>query len=156
MIIDRNLVEVAGLAVLALARPSSLYGLDRLLFKRGAADEKSPDERVSLNRRDVFKNLAGVPVLGAFAATMAAVYSGSQAQQDTFRAGATPGFGASARSVRPGNIVSIRDYERLAPTKMSTTSYELVASGVGDCQTVYWNEAAFQRIVLRKKRASTS
>jgi 4-hydroxymandelate oxidase len=151
LIIDRNIVEVAALVVLALAHPSSLYGLDRLMLKRPAADEKPPDDKVSLGRRDVFANLAGVPVLGALAAAVVGVYSGSQAQQNTFLAGATPGFGASTLSVRSGNIVSIRDYERLAPTKMSATSYEFIASGAGDDQTVYWNEAAFQRIILHAK-----
>ena len=112
---------------------------------------KSADEKIRLDRRDVFANLAGVPVVGAFAAAVAAAYRGGQAQQDTFRAGATPRFGAAALSIRPGTIVSIRDYERLAPTKMSTTSYEFIASGAGDSQTTYWNEAAFQRLVLQQK-----
>ena len=34
LIIDHNLVESAALVVLALVRPGSLYGLDRLLFNR--------------------------------------------------------------------------------------------------------------------------
>jgi 4-hydroxymandelate oxidase len=151
LIIDHNLVESAALVVLALVRPGSLYGLDRLLFNRVTAGEKAADEKFSLDRRDVLTNLAGIPVLGALAAAVAVVHATGPEPSDTFFAGATPATAARGRSVQSGNIVSIRDYERLAPTKMSAASYEFVAGGAGDDQTVYWNQAAFQRIVLRPK-----
>lgn len=151
LIIDRNLIEVVALVGLALAPPGSLYDLDRLLFKRSTVGEKPADQKVSLDRRNVLTNLAGIPVLGALAAAVAVAHASSVDPGDTILAGATPSAGAPARSVRSGNIVSIRDYERLAPTRMSAASYEFIAGGAGDDQTVYWNQAALQRIVLRPK-----
>ena len=151
LIVDHNLVESVALVMLALVRPRSLFGLDRLLYKRAHAGEASTDQKVSLDRRDFLTNLAGIPVLGALAAAVVATRSGVAEPRDTILAGATPSAGPAARPVRPGNIVSIRDYERLAPTKMSAMSYEFIAGGAGDDQTVYWNQAAFQRIALRPK-----
>jgi 4-hydroxymandelate oxidase len=151
LIVDHNLVEAAALVVLALVRPRSLYGLDRLRYNRAHSGERPADQKVSLDRRDFLTNLAGIPVLGALAAAVAATRTGGLEPRDTILAGASPSAGPPARSVRSGNIVSIRDYERLAPTKMSATSYEFIAGGAGDDQTVYWNQAAFQRIVLRPK-----
>lgn len=148
LIVDRNLVECVALAMIALLPAGALWGLDRLVFKHSAGED------VSLARRDLFANLAGVPVLGALAAAVAGSRTAvpEQAQgQDVVRAGATPRWGGAGLAARPGDIVSVRDYERLAPAKMSVTSYEFVASGAGDDQSVYWNEAAYQRIFLHQK-----
>jgi 4-hydroxymandelate oxidase len=149
LIVDRNLVEMVGLLALAVLPAGALWGIDRVRKRAQAAD--GPD-RVSLDRRDVFANLAGVPVLGALAAAVAGVHSATQEQgrgRDVIAA-ATPRYGGGI-PVRPGNIASIRDYERLAPSKMSVASYEFVASGAGDDQSVAWNEAAYQRILLHQK-----
>ena len=151
LIIDRNLIEAVSLVALALLQPRGLYGLDRMLFKRAAEDPKPVGEEIALDRREVLTNLAGVPILGAMAAAIIGTGSFIQTDRDTIRAGATPGAGSSARPVRSNEIVSIRDYERLAPTKMSFTSYEFIAGGAGDDQTVRWNEAAFQRIILNPR-----
>jgi 4-hydroxymandelate oxidase len=160
LIIDPTIVEVIALAFLALAHPSSLYGLDRLLFKRrsarlpfrrSTADEKSLDPKVLLSRRDVLANLAGVPVLGALTAAVAGAYTGGHMPRNTFLEAATPDPGVGNLSAQSENIVSIRDYERLAPTKMSPPVFEFIAGGAGDDQTTYWNQAAYQRIVLHPK-----
>jgi 4-hydroxymandelate oxidase len=151
VIVDRSLVEAALLVVLALVGSKPLRSLVRLLSNRATGGEKAGDHEVLLDRRGVLTHLAGIPALGALAVAAAAARAAGQEAGETTVAGAAPSDAARARPVRSGNIVSIRDYERLAPTKMSASSYEFIAGGAGDDQTVYWNQAAFQRIVLRPK-----
>ena len=152
LVIDSNLVEATVLVLLSLVRPRSLYGLDRLLVDRPAAGERVSDHEVLLDRRGVLTHLAGIPILGALALAAATARAAGQEPGDTKVAGNDlPSDAAKARPVRSDSIVSIRDYERLAPAKMSASSYEFIAGGAGDDQTIYWNQAAFQRIVLRPK-----
>lgn len=47
------------------------------------------------------------------------------------------------------NVVSLRDFERLARRKMSFFAWELIDSGAGDEFTVRWNEEAYQKVRLR-------
>jgi 4-hydroxymandelate oxidase len=47
--------------------------------------------------------------------------------------------------------VSVRDFERLAPEKMTREAWEFISSGAGDELTVRWNEAAFSRLRLSQR-----
>jgi 4-hydroxymandelate oxidase len=47
--------------------------------------------------------------------------------------------------------VSVRDFERLAPAKMTREAWEFISSGAGDEHTVRWNEEAFGRVRLRQR-----
>ncbi|MEA1996925.1 MAG: DoxX family membrane protein [Gemmatimonadota bacterium] len=83
LLIDKNLVELFALGVLALFPSGMFYGLDRLIMRKkvkdiktGSVEEKTaeeqdtprePDMDVSLGRREILKNLIGLPVSGAFA-----------------------------------------------------------------------------------------
>ena len=156
LIVDRNLIEACVLLALATLPPGMLWGLDRLLFVSRRGQGAGETEKVALDRRSIFADLTGVPVLGALAAAIAGARAGAgqpaaAQDRDTFIAGASIRLPAAYAPVRTGNIVSIRDYEQLAPGKMSVTSWEYIAGGAGDGQTVYWNAAAYQRIQLRQK-----
>ena len=48
-------------------------------------------------------------------------------------------------------LVSVRDFERLAPGRMTREAWEFISSGAGDEHTVRWNEAAFGRLRLRQR-----
>ena len=48
-------------------------------------------------------------------------------------------------------LVSLRDFERLAPGKMTRDAWEFISSGAGDEHTVRWNEEAFGRRRLRQR-----
>src|ERR1035438_264147 len=102
LIVDHNLVESVALVMLALVRPKSLFGLDRLLYNRAHASETPAGQKVSLDRRDFLTNLAGIPVLGALAAAVVATRSGVVEPGDTILAGATPSAGPAARSAGSG------------------------------------------------------
>lgn len=152
LVVDRNLVEIGALAVLASVPARMLWGVDRLLSLRAPAEAGQP-ERIAADRRDLFTNLSGVPVLGALAAavTGSRAGAGETPGRDTAIASATVRTPAAFAPRRRGHIVSLRDYEDLAPTKMSLAAWEYVASGAGDDQTTEWNHLAYQRILLRQK-----
>ncbi len=59
---------------------------------------------------------------------------------------APPGDTKPAR--RP---VSIRDFERQAPGRMTREAWEFISSGAGDEHTVRWNEDAYGRLRLRQR-----
>jgi 4-hydroxymandelate oxidase len=48
-------------------------------------------------------------------------------------------------------LVSLRDFERLAPRKMTREAWEFISSGAGDEHTLRWNEEAFGRRRLRQR-----
>ncbi len=78
LIVDKNLVELVALVVLFIYPTGTFLGLDRLwmLRKRGhvvtdpalfsTPSEQGQEQKVVLNRREVLKNLATTPLLGAF------------------------------------------------------------------------------------------
>ncbi len=61
------------------------------------------------------------------------------------------GAGPPADSKPARRPVSVRDFERLAPGKMTREAWEFINSGAGDEQTVRWNEEAFSRLRLRQR-----
>ncbi len=75
LVVNKNLVELFGLALVAFIPAARVIGLDRLMFKSMAAAEKGEKtaekkiygEPVSLPRRELVKSLATLPVLGVFA-----------------------------------------------------------------------------------------
>ena len=80
LFIDKNLIELVMLGLIASFDPHRLWGLDRLLAARRsgaprpvaaepapAAREQVPPGPVSTGRREMLKNLVGLPVLGVFA-----------------------------------------------------------------------------------------
>ena len=81
LFIDKNLVELFALSVLAFFPAGMHWGLDGLIFPRkspGAAagsekeqsaeqaGEKEPEEKPFIQRRELIKNLVTLPVFGAF------------------------------------------------------------------------------------------
>ncbi len=81
LIVDKNLVELLALCVLVIFPSASHWGLDRLIkliaIKGKKIDslepdsavqdiETQPEQVVSLDRREILKNLISLPVLGAF------------------------------------------------------------------------------------------
>ncbi|MBN1999122.1 DoxX family protein, partial [candidate division KSB1 bacterium] len=76
LVVNKNLVELFGLALVAFLPTTRAIGLDRLLFKSlrtaeiqessGGKKPESKADPVSLPRRELFKSLATLPVLGAF------------------------------------------------------------------------------------------
>ncbi len=80
LFIDKNLIELVMLGLIASFDPHRLWGLDRLLAARRsgaprpvaaepapAVREQVPPGPVSTGRREMLKNLVGLPVLGVFA-----------------------------------------------------------------------------------------
>lgn len=58
---------------------------------------------------------------------------------------------ASALAKPTSRVVSIRDFERLAPASMSRPAWEFINAGAGDEHTARWNEEAFVRLQLRQR-----
>jgi 4-hydroxymandelate oxidase len=59
--------------------------------------------------------------------------------------------GPARDSKTAGRLVSLRDFERLAPGLMTREAWEFISSGAGDEHTVRWNEEAFGRLRLRQR-----
>ena len=53
--------------------------------------------------------------------------------------------------VPPSRVVSVRDFERMAPERMTRQAWEFISSGAGDENTVRWNEEAYVRLRLRQR-----
>jgi 4-hydroxymandelate oxidase len=51
----------------------------------------------------------------------------------------------------PGRLVSLRDFERRASSRMPRAAWEFINSGAGEEWTLRWNEEAFQRLRLRQR-----
>ena len=75
LIIDKNLVELAALFVTFLFPTGRVYGLDRLIKSGRIKPSETPSQKVpdetpelkhTLQRRDLLKGLATLPVLGLF------------------------------------------------------------------------------------------
>jgi 4-hydroxymandelate oxidase len=151
LLIDRNLVEVVTLIMIATLPTGLLWGIDRLRRRRAApAGATDADAAVpSAGRRELMKDLTGVPVLGAMAAAVigSRVAADKTASVDAL-SGATSLL-SPPPSGKKGNIVSVRDLERLAPHHMTPANFAYVSGGAGDEQTLRWNEAAFRQIRLR-------
>ncbi len=75
LIVDKNIVELAGLAVLALFPTGRFLGLDRLIILLRTRQPAEPATSAPANeakpplldRRELMRNLVSVPVIGAFA-----------------------------------------------------------------------------------------
>jgi len=152
LLIDRNIVEALALVMIGMLPLGYLWGLDRLVLRRRLGAGTSGDEEAvrSSGRRELMKDLTGVPVLGA----MAAAVVGGRAASDSLAevdgvSGATPLLRSSTAIGGGGHIVSVRDFERLAPNHMTPPNYAYVSGGSADRQTLRWNEAAFRQIHLR-------
>lgn len=79
LIVNKNLIELLALCVFLLIPSGALPGLDRLIAlaanqykikKEAGADAEeyahTPDDGVKLNRRELVKNLAALPIFGGF------------------------------------------------------------------------------------------
>jgi uncharacterized membrane protein YphA (DoxX/SURF4 family) len=72
LIVNKNLIEIITLIMLALTESGQFFGLDLLWKKRKkVANEKpepevKPDNQESNSRRELLKGLAGIPVLAVF------------------------------------------------------------------------------------------
>jgi 4-hydroxymandelate oxidase len=62
-----------------------------------------------------------------------------------------PGQGSPGDTKSARRPVSIRDFERLAPGRMTREAWEFISSGAGDEHTVRWNEDAYGRLRLRQR-----
>jgi 4-hydroxymandelate oxidase len=158
LVVDRNIIETVALIVIAMAPPGQLWGLDRFISRRRIAPARESEAAAqaaitSTGRRELMKDLAGVPVLGALAAMMfgsRAAARRKSAEADTVVAGASlPLPFSAAPGTAAGNIVSVRDFQRLAPSYMTPANWAYVSGGSGDGQTLSWNEAAYRQIHLR-------
>ena len=90
---------------------------------------------MAITRRDLFLSAglaAGTTLMGAEAKAPAP-------------AGTTGSTGAGA------NPADIFDYERLAPTRMSTIGWEYINGGAADELTLRWNREAYDRMRLRPR-----
>ncbi len=147
LIVDRNLVEAIALVAIAMLPPAQLPGVDRLLSRRS---RKGVSEARPAGRRELIRDLSGIPVLGAIAA---AVVAGRAAAAKPSAVDALSGATSLAPVpplfARKGNIVSVRDFERLAQDHMTPTNYAYVSGGAADEQTLRWNETAYREIHLR-------
>jgi 4-hydroxymandelate oxidase len=152
LLVDRNIVEALTLVIIAMLPHGLLWGLDRLLVRR--SENSAPGSEASVHssgRRELVKDLAGVPVLGALAGVILGIRATSDetAAVDGVSGATTLLQTSSALGGSRGNIVSVRDFERLAPNHMTPGNFAYVAGGSGDGQTVRWNEAAFRELHLR-------
>lgn len=162
LIVDRNIVEALAMIMIAMAQPGQLWALDRFIFRRriapGLAPETAGDVTItSTGRRELMKDLAGVPVLGALAVAILGTRAAGNKpdERDVVIAGATQPLGISPVLGKTGNIVSVRDFERLAPSRMTPSNWAYVSGGSGDEQTLSWNEAALRQIHLRLRVLSS-
>lgn len=82
LIVNKTLIEIVGLSILAIFHTGLVWGLDLLLTKRRekkpelaivntTAPEHVPTTAVNLDRRAWLKGLASLPVIGAFAFSFA-------------------------------------------------------------------------------------
>mgnify|MGYP005843170831 CR=1 FL=1 len=160
LIVDRNIVEALALAVIAVLPFGSLWGLDRLIARRRALRSAAPAASTGITapspagRRELLKDLAGAPVVGTLAAMILRVRAARHEEPDAVSGATslipvTPGLGPA------GNIVSVRDFERLAPRYMSQASWAYVSGGAGDEQTLRWSEGAFRQVLLRQQVMTT-
>lgn len=156
LIVDRNIVEALALIMIAMAPPGQLWALDRFILRRRIARGRAPETAggvtiTSTGRRELMKDMAGVPVIGALAAAIlgSRAAGNKTAERDVVIAGATQPLRISPVLGKAGNIVSVRDIERLAPDHMTPSNWAYVSGGSGDEQTLSWNEAAFRQIHLR-------
>ena len=73
LIVNKNLIELFAMMLLAFSDPGQFYGIDMLLRKKKGKTlkEPEPDEETTKNeknpRRELIKALAGIPVLAVFA-----------------------------------------------------------------------------------------
>jgi 4-hydroxymandelate oxidase len=156
LIVDRNIVEALALIMIAVAPPGQLWALDRFILRRRIARGRAPETAggvtiTSTGRRELIEDLVGVPVFGALAAAIlgSRAAGNKTAERDIVIAGATQPLRISSVLGKTGNIVSVRDFERLAPNYMTPSNWAYVSGGSGDEQTLSWNEAAFRQIYLR-------
>jgi len=67
LIVDKNLIELIALLVLALSPSSHFLSLDRLIkLWRQKKSKQHGSANVNMERREILKNLISLPVLGAF------------------------------------------------------------------------------------------
>ena len=76
LIVNKNLIEMFALLAVAVFPSGYSWGLDRLLFakkyakkqevQQGSTDPRRQDSAPSLERREVLKSLATLPILGGF------------------------------------------------------------------------------------------
>ena len=162
LIVDRNIVEALAMIMIAMAPPGQLWALDRFIFRRGIAPGRTPETAADVTvtsggRRELMRDLAGVPVFGALAVAILGTRAAGNKpdERDVVIAGATQPLGISPVLGKTGNIVSVRDFERLAPTRMTPSNWAYVSGGSGDEQTLAWNEAALRQIHLRLRVLSS-
>ncbi|MCW5978309.1 MAG: DoxX family protein [Bryobacteraceae bacterium] len=127
LIVNKNLVELFGLAVVA-AFPAAAFGLEGILarLKNGAAPEETlppvavdkavPEYLGPLSRRHVLTGLAGVPVLGGFVLAVLKKHGWRSFEEAHLRGvrGQTDEFTASA-TVKKFSFASISDLEARLP-----------------------------------------
>ena len=72
LIVNKNMIELFALVMLALTDSGKFYGLDRLRKKKKTATAEEnrrkpdePDAQEPNSRRELLKGLAGIPVLAA-------------------------------------------------------------------------------------------
>lgn len=53
--------------------------------------------------------------------------------------------------INPKDILSLDEFEDIARARVPHTTYEYLASGAGDEQTLRWNRESFDRIILRPR-----
>ena len=160
--IDRNIIEALTLLALSLLPFRELPGLDRLWSNgrrtrlTAASGDLTPEAKIAMERRDLLANLSGVPLIGGMALAILGSRKPTSQQvataqnRDAFVAGASTRAPAGGPLSPTGHLASVRDFEWLAPTRMSKTAWEFVDSGAGDDLTARWNQTAFTRIYLHQ------
>lgn len=67
LIVNRNLIELFTLIMLALTESGQFFGLDTLWKKKKNIFQENPDTQKSNSRRELLKGLAGIPMVSLFA-----------------------------------------------------------------------------------------
>jgi hypothetical protein len=125
LVVNKNLVELAALAVFAFTPGAALFGLDRLIkrvkgSKEIVQDKKPAEKSVGLpkghrlDRRELIKNLATLPILGAF---IYAVYKkrGWESYEEKNLTDRTKVDGITSATVKTFNFAGLEDLKGELP-----------------------------------------
>jgi len=117
LLVDKNLVELMALAVVALVPGAGWLGIDRLFARRRrpskapapALDDREREaavERDPLGRRAVLASLTGLPFLGIFVLSFLKKHGWGSHEEATLAAKATEGGEAALAAARPDAVTT--------------------------------------------------
>ena len=131
LVVDKNLVEIIALFVTLLFPTGKIYGLDRIFTLKKTEHKEKPHEPVvendtsepalthTLQRRDLLKGLATLPVLGVFGLAVLKKKKWESYEEQNLVDAVT---GASIKTFNPAQLSELKGTMPLAAIKNKTMS----------------------------------